>query len=149
MNRTFSRAGSYPLHSSDWPAPLTPLSRGAGEVGRGWFEDRPLPAPPETDVHVTAANPIRNPPHSGTSGRSRITASSVTVPWVQTDSKHPQLVRPMVCRCLFAIAYFLAATVPARADADADRAAITARLQHWAAAFNAHDAAGIDRKSVV
>jgi uncharacterized protein (TIGR02246 family) len=49
----------------------------------------------------------------------------------------------MVCRCLFAIACFLAATVSARADADADRAAITARLQHWTTAFNAHDAAGI------
>lgn len=65
------------------------------------------------------------------------------VAWVQTDSKQPQLVRPMVCRCLFAIACFLAATVSARADAEADRTAITARLQRWAGAFNAHDAAGI------
>lgn len=36
-----------------------------------------------------------------------------------------------------------AAATSARADPDADRAAITARLNHWAAAFNAHDAAGI------
>jgi uncharacterized protein (TIGR02246 family) len=49
----------------------------------------------------------------------------------------------MICRCLFAIACFIAAAASARADPDADRTAITARLQHWAAAFNAHDSAGI------
>jgi len=35
-----------------------------------------------------------------------------------------------------------AVATPARTDPNADRAAITARLQRWAAAFNAGDAAG-------
>lgn len=49
-------------------------------------------------------------------------------------------------RWLLAIAVVLAgvdATTPARADADSDRAAITGRLQKWAVAFNARDAAGV------
>lgn len=49
-------------------------------------------------------------------------------------------------RWLLAIAVVLAgvdATTPTRADADSDRAAITGRLQKWAVAFNARDAAGV------
>jgi uncharacterized protein (TIGR02246 family) len=49
----------------------------------------------------------------------------------------------MIRRCLLVLSCLLATAVSARADPDADRAAITARLQHWAAAFDAHDAAGI------
>jgi steroid delta-isomerase len=45
----------------------------------------------------------------------------------------------MTCLCLLAVA----ATAPsARADAAADKAAITARLRDFADAFNAHDDAG-------
>jgi steroid delta-isomerase len=42
--------------------------------------------------------------------------------------------------CLFAAG---ATATSARADPDADRAAITERLQRWAAAFNARDASGV------
>ena len=33
MNRTFSRAGSYPLHSSDWPDPTYPPYYAAPPTG--------------------------------------------------------------------------------------------------------------------
>jgi uncharacterized protein (TIGR02246 family) len=49
----------------------------------------------------------------------------------------------MIYRCLLVLSCLLATAISARADPDADRVAITARLQHWTAAFNAHDAAGI------
>ena len=42
--------------------------------------------------------------------------------------------------CLLAVA---TTAVPARADAEADKVAITERLRVWTAAFNTHDAAGI------
>jgi steroid delta-isomerase len=48
----------------------------------------------------------------------------------------------MIVRCLLLLSCLLAA-IPAHADPDADRAAITTRLQQWTTAFNAHDAAGI------
>lgn len=46
----------------------------------------------------------------------------------------------VILLCLFAAA---ATATSARADPDADRAAITERLQRWAAAFNARDASGV------
>jgi uncharacterized protein (TIGR02246 family) len=49
----------------------------------------------------------------------------------------------MIFRCILVIMCLLATVISARADPDADRAAITARFQHWTAAFNAHDSAGI------
>jgi steroid delta-isomerase len=52
----------------------------------------------------------------------------------------------MLRRCLAIIVCLLSlgpAATSARADADADKAAITARLQRWTTAFNARDAAGI------
>ncbi|WP_158936901.1 SgcJ/EcaC family oxidoreductase [Burkholderia sp. S171] len=49
-------------------------------------------------------------------------------------------------RCLLAIVFVLAGVgvgTSARADVDSDKAAITERLQRWAVAFNARDAAGV------
>ncbi len=89
-------------------------------------------------MHLPAPSPTPSAP-----GRNPTTAGSVAVTWVQPDPKHPQLVRPMTLRCFFVLSCFLATAVSAHADANADRAAITARLQHWATAFNTHDAAGI------
>jgi len=47
------------------------------------------------------------------------------------------------CIPLVAALLVAASGVPARADVNADRAAITARLQAWAAAFNARNAKGV------
>ncbi len=52
----------------------------------------------------------------------------------------------MLYRCLLSViglVAIFAATLPARADPESDKAAITERLRHWTAAFNAHDDAGI------
>jgi uncharacterized protein (TIGR02246 family) len=46
------------------------------------------------------------------------------------------------CLLIWANLLIVGAPTPARADTEADRAAITGRLQRWAAAFNARDAAG-------
>ncbi len=47
--------------------------------------------------------------------------------------------------CVFIASVFMLASAgwPARADVEADKAAIAARLQGWASAFNARDAAGV------
>ncbi len=45
--------------------------------------------------------------------------------------------------CSALILAFLVGAMPARADLDTDKAAISERLQRWAAAFNARDSAGV------
>ncbi|MER8827663.1 nuclear transport factor 2 family protein [Mesorhizobium sp. M0938] len=47
--------------------------------------------------------------------------------------------RPLLLACLLIVG----AALPASAEAEADKATITERLQRWAAAFNARDAGGI------
>jgi len=53
----------------------------------------------------------------------------------------PTLSAPL--RPLLVLAWFAAATGPARADADTDMLAIAVRLTNWAQAFNARDKAGV------